>query len=71
MSALPSLDEQELMARIRRDLADSWDEELEMDVEDYHPLPDLPDGGANAPNERDYRRKAVHLCQPAEPSHVE
>ena len=28
-------------------MLDSWDEELEMDVEDYHPLPGLPDGGAN------------------------
>jgi polyphosphate kinase len=56
MSALP-IDEQELIQRIRRDLADSWDEELEMDVEDYHPLPGLPDGGANDVGERDYRRK--------------
>ncbi|HUR79164.1 MAG TPA: polyphosphate kinase 2, partial [Thermoanaerobaculia bacterium] len=51
------IDEQELIQRIRRDLADSWDEELEMDVEDYHPLPGLPDGGANAPGEREYRKK--------------
>jgi polyphosphate kinase len=57
MAALPNLDHEELIQRIRRDLADSWDEELEMDVEDYHPLPDLPDGGANAAGERDYRRK--------------
>ena len=46
MSAEPDLNHEELISRIRRDLADSWDEELEMDVEDYHPLPGLPDGGA-------------------------
>ena len=57
MSALPELDHEQLIARIRRDLADSWDEELEMDVEDYHPLPGLPDGGANEAGERDYRHK--------------
>jgi hypothetical protein len=28
-----------------------------MDVEDYHPLPELPDGGVNQPGERDYRKK--------------
>jgi polyphosphate kinase 2 len=56
MSALPNLEHEELIQRIRRDLLDSWDEEIEMDVEDYHPLPALPDGGANAPGERDYRK---------------
>ena len=57
MSALPPLDHEQLIARIRRDLADSWDEELEMDVEDYHPLPGLPDGGANQADEHEYRSK--------------
>ena len=56
MSALPPLDAEQLIQRIRRDLADSWDEEIEMDVEDYHPLPGLPDGGANGAGEKDYRR---------------
>jgi polyphosphate kinase len=56
MSELPDLDHDDLIQRIRRDLADSWDEELEMDVEDYHPLPGLPDGGAGAAGERDYRK---------------
>jgi polyphosphate kinase 2 len=50
------LDHEQLIQRIRRDLVDSWDEELEMDVEDYHPLPELPDGGANGAGEKDYRR---------------
>ena len=57
MSAQPDLDHEQLISRIRRDMLDSWDEELEMDVEDYHPLPQLPDGGANQPGERDYRKK--------------
>ncbi|MES1263986.1 MAG: polyphosphate kinase 2, partial [Peristeroidobacter soli] len=56
MSAQPPLDHEQLIQRIRRDLLDSWDEEIEMDVEDYHPLPGLPDGGANGAGERDYRR---------------
>ena len=56
MSAQPDLDHEELISRIRRDMLDSWDEELEMDVEDYHPLPNLPDGGANRPVEKDYRK---------------
>jgi len=51
-----NLDHEELIRRIQRDLADSWDEELEMDVEDYHPLPELPDGGAGKEGEKDYRR---------------
>jgi polyphosphate kinase 2 (PPK2 family) len=55
MSADP-LHEQ-LISRIRRDMVDSWDEELEMDIEDYRPLPDLPDGGAGDPHEQDYRKK--------------
>ena len=54
MSADPM--HEELISRIRRDMLDSWDEELEMDVEDYHPLPGLPDGGANVAGERDYRK---------------
>jgi polyphosphate kinase 2 len=56
MSAQPPLDNELLIQRIRRDLLDSWDEEIEMDVEDYHPLPELPDGGANRAGEKDYRR---------------
>jgi polyphosphate kinase len=51
-----SLDAQLLIERIRRDMLDSWDEELEMDVEDYHPLPDLPDGGASGAGEKAYRK---------------
>ena len=32
MSAAPELEHEELIRRIRRDLLDSWDEEIEMDV---------------------------------------
>ena len=35
---------------------DSWDEELEMDVEDYHPLPGLPTAARMVQAEKDYRR---------------
>src|ERR1043165_5331609 len=57
MSAQSPLDHEQLISRIRRDMVDSWDEELEMDVEDYHPLPGLPDGGAGDPYEKEYRKK--------------
>ena len=56
MSNLPPLNEEELVRRIGRDLADSYDEELEMEFEDHHPLPGVPAGG-NLEAERDYRRR--------------
>jgi polyphosphate kinase 2 len=40
MADLSSLDHEELINRIRLDLADAYDEELEMEIEDRHPLPD-------------------------------
>ena len=46
----------ELYRRISRDLLDSYDEELEMEIEDRHPLPDAPQG-AGADAERNYRRR--------------
>ena len=54
MSA-PPFDHDELMRRISRDLIDGYDEELEMEIEDRHPLSDgssavLPEA------EKDYRR---------------
>src|SRR6202163_2955345 len=55
MTPLPSLDSEELIRRIGLDLADSYDEELEMEIEDRSRLP----GGAPAPSgdaEKDYRR---------------
>ncbi len=55
MSDLPSLDHEELIRRIGQDLADSYDEELEMEIEDRHPLPEgVSDPGAAA--DKDYRR---------------
>ena len=42
MRDLSSLDSEELIRRISRDLADSYDEELEMEIEDHHPLPGEP-----------------------------
>ncbi|MBV8146259.1 MAG: polyphosphate kinase 2 [Gammaproteobacteria bacterium] len=33
-----SFDQEELMRRISRDVADGYDEELEMEIEDHHPL---------------------------------
>jgi polyphosphate kinase len=40
MSTQTPLDHQEIMRRISRDLADGYDEEIEMEIEDRHPLPD-------------------------------
>ena len=39
MSTQPLFEHDELMRRISRDLADGYDEELEMEIEDRHPLP--------------------------------
>ncbi|HKT74030.1 MAG TPA: polyphosphate kinase 2 [Steroidobacteraceae bacterium] len=50
------LDDEELIRRISRDLADGYDEELEMEIEDRHPLPGVPDTGDDADSERAYRR---------------
>jgi polyphosphate kinase 2 len=55
MSDLPDLDHDELIRRIGRDLADSYDEELEMEFEDHHPLPGALPGEAEG-EDRDYRR---------------
>ncbi|MEP7242250.1 MAG: polyphosphate kinase 2 [Gammaproteobacteria bacterium] len=53
--SLPPLDHDELIRRISRDLADSYDEELEMEIEDHHPLPGVAPG-ANGEAEKEYRR---------------
>jgi polyphosphate kinase 2 len=47
------IDHDELVRRISRELADGYDEELELELEDRHPL---PDGSSAAGSERDYRR---------------
>jgi polyphosphate kinase 2 len=46
MDDMSSLDNEDLIRRISRDIADSYDEELELETEDRHPLPDLPAGAA-------------------------
>src|SRR5215831_15526942 len=54
MANLSSLDQEQLIRRISRDLADGYDEELEMEIEDHHPLP----GRSAVVDEesKDYRR---------------
>jgi polyphosphate kinase len=55
MADLP-LDHEEIIRRIARDVADGYDEELEMEIEDRHPLSD--EHGASEPDgARDYRRQ--------------
>src|SRR5882724_5447350 len=39
MTSLPPLDHDEIIRRISLDVADGYDEELEMEIEDRHPLP--------------------------------
>jgi hypothetical protein len=48
------LDNEELIRRMSRDLADGYDEELEMEVEDRRQVPGLP-AEADAAAERAYR----------------
>ena len=55
MSDLSPLSHDELIQRIGRDLVDSYDEELEMEIEDHHPLPGVPMTTDDAA-EKDYRR---------------
>jgi polyphosphate kinase 2 len=55
MTTLPPVDHDEIVRRIGRDLADSYDEELELEIEDRHPLPGVPPGTAGD-TEREYRR---------------
>jgi len=40
MADLTTLNHEEVINRIRQDLADAYDEEMEMEMEDRHPLPD-------------------------------
>ena len=55
MADQSSLDHEELMRRVGLDLVDAYDEEIEMEIEDRHPLPDInrePSPG----DAREYRR---------------
>ena len=56
MRKQPPLDHDEVILRISRDLADSYDEELEMEIEDRHPLPGVATG-ADSEAEKEYRRQ--------------
>jgi polyphosphate kinase len=55
MSDSPPFQIDELISGIRRDLADGYDEELEMEIEDRHPLPGMP-LSADPAAELEYRR---------------
>jgi polyphosphate kinase 2 len=55
MSDSPPFQIDELISGIRRDLADGYDEELEMEIEDRHPLPGVP-SSADPTAEMEYRR---------------
>jgi polyphosphate kinase len=56
MNTTPPLDQEELIRRIRRDLEDSYDEELEMEIEDRYPLPGEPNDADSAEGKA-YRRQ--------------
>ncbi len=50
------LDSEEILTRIRRDLVDGYDEEVELEIEDRHPLPGTPVKG-DRDAEREYRHQ--------------
>jgi polyphosphate kinase 2 len=51
----PSLNHEEIIRRISLDLADAYDEELEMEIEDRHPLPGH-DGASATDASKEYRQ---------------
>ncbi len=55
MTSQLSLDPEELIRRISKDIADGYDEELEMEIEDRHPLPGVA-SGKESDSERNYRQ---------------
>jgi polyphosphate kinase 2 (PPK2 family) len=55
MTSLPPLDNDEIIRRISLDVADGYDEELEMEIEDRHPLPGVSPGPESA-TEKTYRQ---------------
>jgi polyphosphate kinase 2 len=56
MTELSALSHDELVLRISRDVADSYDEEFEMEIEDRHPLPGEPPS-ADSSGEREFRKQ--------------
>jgi polyphosphate kinase 2 len=64
MTTLPPLDQNELIRRISLDVADGYDEELEMEIEDRHPLPGVPprpESAAEKNYRQDYFRQLFRL----------
>jgi polyphosphate kinase 2 len=64
MSTPAQIDHEEIIRRISRDLADGYDEELEMEIEDRHPLPDVQPGtedGSESAYRQDYFRQLFRL----------
>jgi len=57
MSDLPSIDQEDLIRRLSRDLADSYDEELEMEIEDRDHLPPGVAAVSTEDGEQVYRRQ--------------
>jgi polyphosphate kinase 2 len=56
MTSMPSIDPEELVRRISRDLADSYDEELEMEIEDRHPRGEGDTGTEPATDQHERQR---------------
>jgi polyphosphate kinase 2 len=56
MTAMPPLDPEEVIRRIRLDLVDGYDEELEMEIEDHHPTPGAA-AGTQGTTEAAYRQR--------------
>src|SRR5580658_8629292 len=57
MSDMPSIDQEDLIRRLSRDLADSYDEELEMEIEDREHLPPGVAAISTDSGEQAYRRQ--------------
>ena len=55
MTTMPPFDHDEIIRRISLDLADGYDEELEMEIEDRHPVPGKS-RGPETDKEKDYRQ---------------
>jgi polyphosphate kinase 2 len=53
---MPSINGEDLVRRISRDLADSYDEELEMEIEDRHLRGDIDSGAETDADRRDRQR---------------
>jgi polyphosphate kinase len=57
MADLSTLNHEEVIRRIGLDLADAYDEELEMEIEDRHPLPDGHPSEGDGDATKEYRRR--------------